>query len=70
MPSIGDDVGCVIQASQQRGQVIDLDRAPASKETFLRVNNNNEKFTSDVFIWKYLKNVQDSCWYFRICANV
>jgi hypothetical protein len=43
-----------------------------SKGTFLRVNNNNENFSSDVlhFSGKSQKKVQDSCWYFRICANV
>ncbi len=43
-----------------------------SKGTFLRVNNNNENFSSDVlyFLGKNLKKVQDSCWYFRICANI
>jgi hypothetical protein len=43
-----------------------------SKGTFLRVNNNNEKFSSDIlyFLGKNLKKVQDSCWYFRICANI
>jgi hypothetical protein len=43
-----------------------------SKGTFLRVNNNNENFSSDVlyFLGKNLKKVQDSCWFFRICANI
>jgi hypothetical protein len=48
------------------------DDRSASKGTFLRVNNNNEKFSSDIlyFLGKNLKKVQDSCWYFRICANI
>jgi hypothetical protein len=43
----------------------DLPGDDTSKGTFLRVNNNNESFLREK-----PKKGQDSCWYFRICANV
>jgi hypothetical protein len=45
----------------------------SSEATFLRVNNNNDNFSSDgvlYFVRENLKKVQESHWNFRIFANV